>query len=302
MSSVSKDYSASVLARLLNHSRTHKEDYQSLLIRYVSERFLYRLGRSSYRNAYVLKGAYLLSITLEDQIYRSTKDIDFLKTGDVAAQHILESLRSICAIDCREDAVEFDPDSISTQDIREHNNYQGQRAKIQTYIGKARVMLQIDIGIGDFIYPNPIRKKVPPLLEMDGPEIESYPIETVIAEKLEAIIALSLLTSRMKDFYDLYIISRTFTLGFEDVSKAVRQTFARRKTALPTDTPAVFTEHFSLDSAKQMQWKAFVRKLRNAHSSIELPDVVDRISEFTNVLWNSDQEHPQAWDPRSGWK
>ncbi len=302
MNTMGKDHSASVLARLLNHSRTHKEDYQSLLIRYVGERFLYRLGRSSYRNAYVLKGAYLLSITLEDQTYRTTKDIDFLKTGDADAQHILESLRSICAINYPEDAVEFDLDSISIQDIREHNAYQGQRAKIQTHIGKARVVLQIDIGIGDSIYPNPIRKKVPPLLEMEGPNIESYPIETVIAEKLEAIIALSLLTSRMKDFYDLHIISKTFTLGYEDVSKAVRQTFARRKTALPTETPVVFTEKVTQDPTKQTQWKAFVRKLRNPHSSLELSEVVDQISEFTNVLWNPGSDHPQVWDPGSGWK
>jgi predicted nucleotidyltransferase component of viral defense system len=249
-----------------------------------------------------LKGAYLLSITLEAQTYRTTKDIDFLKTGDSDAHHILESLKDICSIAYPEDAVEFDLDSISIQDIREHNAYQGQRAKIQTHIGKARVMLQIDIGIGDSIYPDPIRKKVPPLLEMDEPEIESYPIETIIAEKLEAIIALSLLTSRMKDFYDLYIISKTFTLGYEDVSKAVRQTFARRKTALPNETPAVFTEQVSLDSVKQTQWKAFVRKLRNAHSSLELWEVIDRISEFTNVLWNPDPEPPHVWDPSSGWK
>lgn len=144
MSAMSKDHSASVLARLLNHSRIHKEDYQSLLIRYVGERFLYRLGRSSFRDDYVLKGAYLLSITLEDHTYRTTKDIDFLKTGDSGAQHIQESLRSICSIAYPEDAVKFDLDSISIQDIREHNAYQGQRAKIQTYIGKARVVLQID--------------------------------------------------------------------------------------------------------------------------------------------------------------
>ncbi len=137
---------------------------------------------------------------------------------------------------------------------------------------------------------------------MDGPNIESYPIETVIAEKLEAIIALSLLTSRMKDFYDLYMISRSFTLGFEDVSEAVRQTFARRKTALPTETPVVFTEQVSQDYVKQTQWKAFVRKLRNEHSRLELSEVIERISEFSNALWVPDPDHPHVWDPKSGWQ
>ena len=302
MNTMGKDHSASVLARLLNHSRTYKEDYQSLLIRYVGERFLYRLGKSPYRDDYLLKGAYLLSVTLEDQTYRTTKDIDFLKTGVTDAEHILESLRSICSIAYPEDAVEFDLDSVSIQDIREHNAYQGQRAKIQTHIGKARVVLQIDIGIGGSIYPGSIVTTIPPLLEMDGPNIESYPVETIIAEKLEAIVALSLLTSRMKDFYDLYIISRTFTLGYEDVLKAVRQTFARRKTALPTETPVVFTEQVSRDSVKQTQWKAFVRKLRNEHSRLELSEVIDRISEFTKALWRPEPDHPHVWDPDSGWQ
>lgn len=117
MNTMGKNHSASVLARLLNHSRTHKEDYQSLLIRYVSERFLYRLGRLPYRDNYILKGAYLLSITLEGQTYRTTRDIDFLKTGNHTTQHLLKSLRNICSITYTEDAVEFDLDSISIQDI-----------------------------------------------------------------------------------------------------------------------------------------------------------------------------------------
>ncbi|MFP4432238.1 MAG: nucleotidyl transferase AbiEii/AbiGii toxin family protein [Spirochaetaceae bacterium] len=302
MSAMGKDHSASVLARLLNHSRSHKEDYQSLLIRYVGERFLYRLGRSSYRDEYVLKGAYLLSMTLQDQTYRSTKDIDFLKTGDAGAEFILESLKDICSTSYPEDAVEFDLDSISIQDTREHNAYQGRRATIQTHIGKAKVVLQIDIGIGDAIHPRPVGTTIPSLLEMDRSKIESYPIETVIAEKLEAIVALSLLTSRMKDFYDLYIISKNFTLGYEDVSEAVRKTFARRKTALPTETPVVFTEQFTQDAVKRTQWRAFARKLRNAHSSLKLAEVVDQISEFAHALWDPGSDHPHVWGEKSGWQ
>ncbi|MBI9106867.1 MAG: nucleotidyl transferase AbiEii/AbiGii toxin family protein [Spirochaetales bacterium] len=213
MSEAQKDYAASVLARLLNHSRKHKEDYQSLLIRYLAERFLYRLGQSDYREDYVLKGAYLLTITLEDQAYRTTKDIDFLKTGNTEREYILESIKNICAIQYPEDAVKFNTETITLQDIKEQNNYHGQRVKVQAYIGKARVSLQIDIGIGDSVHPGPVSKSIPSLLEIETADIESYPIETVIAEKLEASVALSLLTSRMKDFYDLYIIIRTFRLS-----------------------------------------------------------------------------------------
>lgn len=131
MSEPKKDYSASVLALLLNHSRQYKEDYQSLLIRYVAERFLYRLGRSDYRGSYVLKGAYLLAITLDNQTYRTTKDIDFLKTGNTDREYIIESLKHISSIKYPKDAVEFNTESITLQDIREQNSYHGQRARIK---------------------------------------------------------------------------------------------------------------------------------------------------------------------------
>ena len=176
-----KDYSTSVLARLLNHHRTQKEEYQSLLIRYVAERFLYRLGQSLYRESFILKGAYLLTITLEDQTYRTTKDIDFLKIGETGAKFIHVALKSICEISYPEDGVRFDQDSIKLQDIQERNSFKEQRAKITAFIGKARVVLQIDIGIGDSVYPTQIARKIPSLLGLNPPEISSYPIETVIS-------------------------------------------------------------------------------------------------------------------------
>lgn len=160
MTEAGKDYSVSVLDRLLNLSRQHKEDFQSLLTRYVAERFLFRLGESSFRNSYVLKGAYLLTIVLEDQTYRTTKDIDFLKTGKTDTDCIRDSLKSICSIEHPEDAVAFDTSSISLQDIREQNTYHGQRAKIKATIGKARVILHIDIGYGDSVYPCPLTKEI----------------------------------------------------------------------------------------------------------------------------------------------
>ena len=150
--------------------------------------------------------------------------------------------------------------------------------------------------------PHPIRKDIPSLLELENPNIASYPIESVIAEKLEAIIVLSLLTSRMKDFYDVYIISRTFTLRFKDVYAAISQTFARRKTTMPSETPIVFTEQVYQDTVTQKQWKAFVGKLRNEHSELEFAQVISRISEFTSVLWNRGSANPHTWNPDTGWQ
>jgi predicted nucleotidyltransferase component of viral defense system len=302
MTEPKKDYAASVLARLLNHSRQHKEDFQSLLTRYVAERFLFRLGKSSFKDGYVLKGAYLLTIILEDQTYRTTKDIDFLKTGNTDTEYIKESLKSICSTEYPEDAVVFEIASISLQDIREQNTYHGQRAKIRATIGKARVILQIDIGYGDSVFPGPVSKDVPPLLPMDAPNIESYPIETVIAEKLEAVVHHSLLTSRMKDFYDLYIITRAFSLNFHDLQNAIKHTFHRRNTVLATEMPIVFSDQVYRDETKQTQWKAFTRKLRNEHSGLSLEEVIKQISRFSAPFWSQPNIEPVNWNPDVGWQ
>ncbi|MBL7007076.1 MAG: nucleotidyl transferase AbiEii/AbiGii toxin family protein, partial [Spirochaetia bacterium] len=263
--------------------------------------FLFRLGKSTFRGSYVLKGAYLLTIVLEDQTYRTTKDIDFLKTGKTDTDSIRESLESICTIQYPEDAVVFDIASISLQDIREQNVYHGQRAKLRATIGKARVILQIDIGHGDSVFPDPVTKEIPSLLPMDAPHIESYPIETVIAEKLEAAVYLSLLTSRMKDFYDLYIITMAFSLDYRDLQNAVQQTFHRRNTALPTEMPIVFSEQVYQDETKQTQWKAFTRKLRNEHSALPLEKVIKQISRFSAPFWTRTDPGPMTWNPDSGW-
>ena len=299
--STPSDYSASVLARLLNHSRSHKENYQSLLIRYVIERFLYRLGQSEYKDSFVLKGAHLLTITFKNQTYRTTKDIDLLKSGDTQPEMIRDSLEAICSIPYPEDGVIFDKASIKMQDIREQNTYHGHRAKIDTFIGKARVVLQIDIGIGDSIFPGPVYTTIPTILDLQSSIVPSYPIETVIAEKLQAIIALSLLTSRMKDFYDLYIISMVFTLDYKTVKNAIRRTFKRRSTPIPKEAPVVFSEKVYNDDTKMRQWKAFVSKLRNEHSDLRFPDVIKRLQAFTEVFFGDDSTKLSSWTPEKGW-
>jgi predicted nucleotidyltransferase component of viral defense system len=301
MSRPAKDLSASVLARLLNHSREKKEDYQSLLFRYVAERFLYRLGQSEYRDSFILKGAYLLSLTFERQTYRTTRDIDFLKTGTAEKTELEKALRAICAISFPEDAVRFDTDSIHLQAIRERNAYQGQRAKIAVYIGKARVTLQIDIGIGDSVYPSPVFRTIPSLLDLSGPEVSSYPIETVISEKLEAIVAISMLTSRMKDFYDLYVIISAKELDYIHVKTALTTTFFRRGTKYPEDLPTVFSDQVFEDTTKKKQWKAFTNKLRNEHSDLDFQKVIRRLQEFSAPLWGKLDISIARWIPGQGW-
>ena len=296
-----KDFAVLVLSRLLNHSRAYREDYQSLLIRYIAERFLYRLGQSEYRNSFVLKGAYLLTITLENQTYRTTKDIDFLVTEEVGAEFIYEALKSICKIPYPEDGVKFDTDSITLQDIRQQNSYHGQRAKINVLIGKARVVLQIDIAMGDSVYPAQRSLKIPSLLRLNSPYISTYPIETVISEKLEAIITLGHLTSRMKDFYDLYVITSLSELDYLSLKTAIEKTFSRRRTAVPAEIPEVLSQKVYEDATKKLQWKAFVGKLRNQHTDLPFSTVIKRIQNFTGVFWINNTNAPNTWKPGKGW-
>lgn len=173
--------------------------------------------------------------------------------------------------------------------------------KIDAFIGKARVVLQIDIGIGDSIFPGPVYKTIPTILGLQSSVIPSYPIETVIAEKLQAIIALSLLTSRMKDFYDLYIISMVFTLDYKTVKNAIKRTFERRSTPIPKETPVVFSDKVYNDDTKVRQWKAFVSKLRNEHSALRFPDVIKRLQAFTEVFFRDDSTKLSLWTPEKGW-
>ena len=212
---------ASILSRLLNYSREHNTDYQSLLNKYVAERFLYRLGRTEYQQSFILKGAYILTIMLENQTYRTTKDIDFLKTGNTEKRRNQNAITAICNTACPEDGVTFDAFSVRIDDIRELDLYNGHRVKLSAYIGNVRNILQIDIGIGDTIYPVAKRQRIESILDLPDAEITAYPIETIIAEKLEAIVSKSILTSRMKDFYDLYIIISEFELDYFTVHSAV---------------------------------------------------------------------------------
>jgi len=199
-------------------------------------------------------------------------------------------LKSICEIPYPEDGVRFDPDSIILQDIRKQNSYQDQRAKIIAFIGKARIVLQIDIGIGDSVYPTQISRK-----------ISSYPIETVISEKLEAIITLGLLTSRMKDFYDLYAITSSEELDYLSHKTAIEQTFSRRGTAIPAEMPEVLSRKVYEDATKKLQWNAFVGKLRNKHTDLQFSAVIIRIQDFTRVFWTNNNDKPNTWKPGKGW-
>lgn len=253
------DIGASVRARLLRLARERGEDFQLLLTRYANERLLYRLSRSPHGSHFVLKGAALFTIWT-GKPHRATRDIDLLGFGDPTVAHIRGVLAEVLALDVGDDGMRFDADALEVGLIREEQEYGGVRAIVVARVATARVRLQVDVGFGDAVTPGPVAVDFPALLEFPPPRLRAYPRETVVAEKLEAMVQLGLANSRMKDFYDIVVLARMFEFDGDLLVRAIRATFERRRTPLPTTLPAALTPAFSGDEGKNIQWTAFVRK------------------------------------------
>ncbi len=257
---------ASVAARLLNRARETGDDYQVLLTRYCLERFLYRLGASALRDRFVLKGAMLLRLWSE-QPYRATRDLDLLRRGEGAFDAIHADLRAITATPAPPDAVEFDVGRASIEAIRAQAAHVGVRATLPARLGKARLGLQIDIGIGDAVWPIPRTCTYPSLLDLPAPELFVYPKEAVIAEKLEAITSLGDRNSRIKDFFDLRYLASHFEFDREILTEAIHRTFARRNVPIPVAAPIGLTRAYWENPSRPPQVRAFARR-----AGLNVPD------------------------------
>lgn len=274
---MSADRSASVLARLLNRSRSTGENYNLLLSRFAIERLLYRLSVSPHAGSFVLKGALLFALWY-DTPHRPTKDADLLGFGADDADTLRGTFTAICAIDV-DDGVRYETADMRIAPIREDNVYGGLRLTIPAFIGSARLPVQVDIGFGDAITPAPETVTYPTLLDdLAAPSLRAYPVYTVIAEKLHAMVVLGMNNSRMKDFFDLAVIARTSELDGATLVDAIRATFARRNTSVPSTVPAALTAEFSANPIKAQQWRAFVTKAGLQWSSLEA--VVDSLAVF----------------------
>ena len=189
--------------------------------------------------------------------------------GDRSLSHIADVFREVCSISSPDDGWIFDPATVTTEDIRTVAEYGGVRVHFVGKLGGAVVRVQTDIGFGDAVTPDAAKATYPSLLGLAAPELRAYPRETVVAEKLEAIVKLGLLNTRLKDYYDLRHLSRNFEFDGGLLVRAITATFERRKTALPVETPVGLTTAFSQDGAKQTQWSAFRRRLGEGN----LPDL-----------------------------
>jgi hypothetical protein len=278
-----RDIAASVRQRLLDLARSRSEDFQSLLTRYGLERFLFRLSVSPHADEFVLKGAMLFALWT-GEMHRATWDVDLLGRGDAEAGRIRKLFAGVCGMRVADDGLAFDAGSVRAEPTREDHIYDGLRVRVAGRLGVARVQLQIDIGFGDAVRPPPRRLPFPTLLDMPTPVLKSYPREAVVAEKLHAMVALGMANSRMKDFYDLWTLATKFPFEGRVLTDAVRATFTRRRTLLPTDEPLALTVVFAGDAAKQVQWRAFLRRNGLDNAPLDFIDVGRMLIAFLSPL------------------
>ncbi|MCR9279337.1 MAG: nucleotidyl transferase AbiEii/AbiGii toxin family protein [Pseudomonadaceae bacterium] len=271
-----KNVGASVRARLQNLSREAEKSFDLILTRYVLERLLYRLSTSVYADRFVLKGAMLLTIWLPDP-HRATRDLDLLGFGDPNPEAMLAAFKEILAIDA-EDGVDFDVDAIRVDQIWEELVYGGLRLRTAASISGARVSVSIDIGFGDALVPGDEVVDYPCMLDFPAPRIRAYARETVIAEKFQAMVSLGLANSRMKDFYDIWLLSRSTPFDDGRLARAIAATFERRETDIPTELPDALMPAFAEDEQKRRQWNAFLGNV-SLHPG-DLVDVIATIASF----------------------
>lgn len=271
--------------------------------RYAAERLLYRLSISEFADDFVLKGA-MLFVVWSVELHRPTMDMDLLGYGQDSSDRVADIFRKICLIAVSEDGIVFDSDSVRVSPIRKDQAYHGQRADIVARLGKARIRVQVDIGFGDVVTPDAKQIDYPTILELPAPRIKACPRETVVAEKLHAMVVLGIANSRMKDFYDLHVLSRRFEFEGTILVKAIRATFKRRKTEIPTDEPLALTEEFAQDRTKAVQWSAFIKKSGLAHNALDLAEVISDLRRFLLFPLKAASGHapvPVRWEAGGPW-
>lgn len=252
-----RNIGASVRARLRNIAAERNQPFDLLLTRYVLERLLYRLGKSPHKDRFVLKGAMLMTAWFDDPL-RPTRDIDLLGFGDADPDAMLAVFREVCAVE-ENDGVVLDAAALEIDRIRDELEYGGLRIKTNATVDGARVRIAVDIGFGDAVEAAEL--ELPVLLDQPPPKLRAYPRESVIAEKFHAMVLLGRANSRMKDFYDVWVLSQTYEFDGDALAKALAATFARRKTEIPNERPDALTKAFAEDAAKIQLWASFVELL-----------------------------------------
>jgi predicted nucleotidyltransferase component of viral defense system len=276
---------ASVRQRLLNKARATGRPFNELLQYYAMERFLFRLATSPHAERFVLKGALMLA-TWRVSLTRPTMDIDLLgrMANDIDA--VVVVVKEVCGQEVEPDGMVFDASSARGERIAEEAEYGGVRIRFRGALGTARVSMQIDVGFGDAVVPEPAWVDYPTLLDLPAPRVRGYTRESVVAEKFHAMALRGLLNSRMRDFFDVWALSRQFDFEGAIIARAIGETFARRDLEIPRH-PVALTAEFARDAAKATQWRGFLRRSRLDSAPRELGDVVQALGAFLGPVATS---------------
>lgn len=302
---MSPDVAASIKARLLNKARERGEEFELFLVRYACERFLFRLGASELRERFILKGAGLLTLWLDDP-YRATRDVDFLAFGPSDGATIRTVMETICAVACPDDGLRFDLDGLDLSPIRAEEEYAGQRVVMAAYLGKSRIRLQIDFGFGDAVTPGPEDAEYPTLLDsLPAPRLRTYPRVATVAEKFQAMVQLGRRNSRMKDFHDIWALSSEFAFDGSDLRDAVVACFERRTTAWTSETPDALGSAIYSDTMFQERWGNYVRAgAFRVSPPTDFAPIGDRIRTFLGPVRDSivaGDSFEKQWDAGGPW-
>lgn len=291
----------SVKARLKNFAVSTGCTFQEALVYYGLERTIYRISVSPYVGHFVLKGGIFLYAIFDRKYERATTDVDLLaRRISNSAEEMKAIFHDIFAQDIN-DALVFDIDSITAEDITESKEYHGLHISTVAYLDQTRIPIGIDIGFGDVIYPDAVEMEFPVILDMETPKVNVYSLESSIAEKLEAIVKNGFPNSRYKDFYDIYVLSAKYPFNYEQLRNAVTETFANRKTPMTMDT-AAFSDEFLGDSMHQLRWNSFLKK-KKALIPVSMSDAMERIKTFVKPLLIQAGAPVTEWDPDVGcWK
>jgi len=300
---MSANVSASVHARLSNQARADDRPFQELFQYYGLERFLYRLSESSYRDRFVLKGALMLRVW-DAPMTRPTRDIDFLGYSENSIDSLENIVRAICALDVEDDGLDFDPQGVKGERIKKDADYEGVRIKFTGLLGRAKIPMQLDIAFDDVVFPAIEESTYPSLLGYPAPILRMYPREAAVAEKFQAMVYLGTINSRMKDFYDVWLLSRRFGFDGATLAEAISRTFANRETKIDLD-PVCFRNEFFGTNPAATQWQAFLKKVPGVDAPSTLAEVAGQLREFLLPVVHTvgkGQKFEGRWEAPGPWK
>lgn len=274
-----KNIQASIRAKLQIKAKETNRSFSEVLQYFGMERFLYRFSRSGYADKFILKGALMFTVwNISER--RTTLDIDLLARYDNQVTAIEKMIKDVCEISVIQDGLVFDPKTVKGKKIKEDADYEGVRVKLLGFLERSRITMQIDIGFGDVIYPKSEIIDYPVILDFPKPRLKGYPAESVVSEKFEAMVKLGLLNSRMKDFYDIWLMMRRFNFNELKLAEALKRTFTHRKTPIPEGESLFAEEIYNEKSDRQVLWKAFLKKSGIKHAPEKLGLVAREIEKF----------------------